>query len=213
MNPQRDAWSDALRELAATSPEASPELHARLGHAFAHHHARRRMRQRISVVLALAVCIGISVYWLRPHGQVAKVKFVEPAAQAAKAPAPVPQVVIPQDPERPQPPAVAKAAIKPRVHPKQADNLDSTAAKVSNHVEPQPVAADTGDFVALSTFDPAIPIGESRMVRIDLPGSALQLIGYPVEGQLLDRRILTDVLVGQDGMPYAVRLVRTRNVH
>ncbi len=69
-----------------------------------------------------------------------------------------------------------------------------------------------GDFVALPTFDPAIPVGESRMVRVDMPGSALQLIGYPVDGQLLDRRILTDVLVGQDGMPYAVRLVNTRNV-
>ena len=62
-------------------------------------------------------------------------------------------------------------------------------------------------------FDPAVPVGESRMVRMDLPGSALQLIGYPVDGQLLDQRIVADVLVGEDGLPYAVRLVRTRNLH
>jgi hypothetical protein len=65
----------------------------------------------------------------------------------------------------------------------------------------------------LPTFDPAIPIGESCMVRLDLPGSALQLIGYPVDEELLERRVLTDVLVGQDGVPYAVRLVQTRSTH
>jgi hypothetical protein len=82
----------------------------------------------------------------------------------------------------------------------------------SHHAGPSPAPVETVDFVALPSFDPAIPVGESRMVRMDLPGSALQLIGYPVDGQLLDRRILTDVLVGQDGMPYAVRLVNTRNL-
>jgi hypothetical protein len=51
------------------------------------------------------------------------------------------------------------------------------------------------------------------MVRMDLPGSALQLIGYPVDEELLERRVLTDVLVGQDGMPYAVRFVQTRTSH
>lgn len=67
--------------------------------------------------------------------------------------------------------------------------------------------------MALPTFDPAVPVGESHMVRMNLSGSALQLMGYPVDGQLLDRHILTDVLVGQDGMPYAVRLVQVRNVY
>ncbi len=69
----------------------------------------------------------------------------------------------------------------------------------------------SGDFVALPTFDPAIPLGQSRMVRLDMPGSDLQLIGYPVNEQLLERRVLTDVLVGQDGVPYAVRLVQTQS--
>jgi hypothetical protein len=69
----------------------------------------------------------------------------------------------------------------------------------------------SSDFVALPTFDPSIPTGPSRVVRLDLPGSALQLIGYPVDEELLERRVLTDILVGQDGMPYAVRLVQTRS--
>jgi hypothetical protein len=70
-----------------------------------------------------------------------------------------------------------------------------------------------GDFIALPSFDSAVPLGDSRMLRVDLPGSALQLIGYPIDGQLLDRRIVADVLVGQDGLPYAVRLVNAPNLH
>ena len=207
MNPKRDTLSEALRELASASPEASPELGARLSSAFARHHVQRRLRQRVAVLVALAACVVISVYWLRPRGQVAKIKMVERAAQTAQAPSPAQQVIPPNAPRQPQAPAIAKAVVKSRVPPKEV-------AKPRNHaVEPPPATAETGDFVALSTFDPAVPLGESRMVRMDLPGSALQLIGYPVDGQLLDRRIVTDVLVGQDGMPYAVRLVQTRNVH
>ena len=211
MNPQRDALSEALREMAAASPEASPELGARLTTAFARHHAQRRMRQRVAVVIALAACVAVSVYWLRPRGQVAKVKVGEPATQTAQAPTPAtspePKTIAPPEAPRLSAPSIARASGKPRVHGKPETKPPS------RDVETPPATADTGDFVALSTFDPAVPLGASRMVRMDLSGSALQLIGYPVDGQLLDRRIVTDVLVGQDGMPYAVRLVNTRNVH
>ena len=206
MNPQRDALSEALHELAATSPEASRELHARLGEAFVHHHARRRQRRRLAVVAALVLCVGISAYWLRPRGEVAKVKVVEPASQTAKAPSPEPKIVAPESPKLPAP-SIARASRKPRVRVKHETEPDTHDA------QPSPATFETADFVALPSFDPAIPVGESRMVRMDLPGSALQLMGYPVEGQLLDHRIVTDVLVGQDGMPYAVRLVQARNIH
>jgi hypothetical protein len=86
-------------------------------------------------------------------------------------------------------------------------------SKTQDHSVEAAPAITAGDFIALPTFDPAVPVGESRMVRMDLPGSALQLIGYPVDGQLLDRLIVADVLVGEDGLPYAVRLVRTRNLY
>ena len=46
MNPQRDALSEALRELAAASPQASPELGARLSSEFARHHVQRRSQAR-----------------------------------------------------------------------------------------------------------------------------------------------------------------------
>lgn len=71
----------------------------------------------------------------------------------------------------------------------------------------------SSDFIALPSFDPDIPIGQARMIRVELPGSDLQIIGYPVYEDLLQRRVLADVLVGQDGQPYAVRLIQTRTIH
>jgi hypothetical protein len=206
MNLQRDPLSEALSELAATSPEGSPELRSRLAEAFAHHHARRRLHQRVAMLAAVALCVAISVYWLRPRKDISRNKVAEPVAKAAQVPAPVAQALIRKEPAQ-QPPLIAKNAVKPHIEPKHVKKDRQQAVK------PRPATVETGDFVALSTFDPAIPVGDSRVVRMDLPGSALQLIGLPIEGQLLDRRIVTDVLVGQDGMPYAVRLIQTRNVH
>jgi hypothetical protein len=215
MNPQRDALSEALHELAAEAPEASPELHARLGAAFLQHHARRRMKQRLAVAMALVACVAIWVYWPRPNGQVAMNQTVAPvsqteqtspiAAKTVQSAASEPKVL----PKRVKPveaPTVATSAMKPHVATRKVQELRNST------VEPPATTARSADFIALPTFDPAIPLGESRMIRMDLTGSALQLIGYPVDGQLLDRRIVTDVLVGQDGMPYAVRLVHARNV-
>lgn len=206
MNPGKDTLSEALRELAAASPQASSEIGVNLSRAFAQHHAKRRMRQRMAVAVALAACLAISVVLLRTGKRSGDVKVVEHTPQTVQVPSSGPKIVAPESPKLPAP-SVARASGKPRAHAKPAINP-------RKHDEEAPATiVDAGDFVALSTFDPAMPLGESRMVRMDLPGSALQLIGYPVDPQLLDRRIVTDVLLGQDGTPYAVRLVQARNVH
>lgn len=207
MSPQRDTLSDALRELGSASPQASPALQSQLGEAYVRHHARRQLRQGVAAVMALAVCVGISLYWLTGRGQVARRNVVEPAPTTAQTPPAAPQIVAPaHSPELPQARTIAKSAAKPHLPP-------SGVKRLRNVNVDAPATVEAADFIALPTFDPAIPVGESRLVRMDLPASDLQLIGYPVDGQLLDRRIVTDVLVGQDGMPYAVRLVQTRNVH
>jgi len=205
MNPEKDTLSEALRELAANSPQASQNLGANLQQAFARHHARRRLRQRTIVAVGLAACVAISVGLLRTGRQTRTAQTVTPSSQVAKAPLPEQKVAPPEGSKRGVQ-TIAKSAARPRIHKKEMNKPQSSRIEPSTTVEP-------GDFVALSTFDPAVPLGESRIVRMDLPGSALQLIGYPVEGQLLDRRIVTDILVGQDGMPYAVRLIQARNVH
>ena len=205
MNPQRHTLSESLRELAANSPQASPLLGVRLQQAFARHHAQRRLRKRAVFAVSLAACLAIAVAWLRTGKLTQDVRNPGPPAQVAKAPVPQPEIVAPKI-ERPSMSLIASAPVKPRVRAKQR-------SKPRGHSVETAPAITAGDFIALPTFDPAVPVGESRMVRMDLPGSALQLIGYPVDGQLLDRRIVADVLVGEDGLPYAVRLVKTSNLH
>ena len=205
MNPQKDTLSEALREMAAASPQASPELGTRLGEAFTRHHARRRMRQR-TIAGGLASCLAVLIV-LHSGIQTRRVKTIERTVQNTRTHSLEQKAVAPESPRQGETTVTARAAMKPQSPKKQVK-------KLRNHnIEALPATVLAADFVALPTFDPAIPLGESNIVRMDLPGSALQLIGYPVEGQLLDRRIVTDVLVGQDGMPYAVRLVQTSTGH
>ena len=205
MTVQRNTLSEALRELAATSPQASPVLGARLQEAFAQHHAQRRLRRRAAVAAGLAACLVTALAWLITAKQTREVRKLEPPAQVAKTPAPERQLVAPKL-AQPSAASVTGAATKPRGRRKQL-------SKARDHSVEAPVVIAAGDFIALPSFDSAVPLGDSRMLRVDLPGSALQLIGYPIDGQLLDRRIVADVLVGQDGLPYAVRLVNARNLH
>ncbi len=121
MNPQRDTLSEALRELAAASPEVSPELGARLSSAFARHHSQRRLRQRVAVVVALAACVAISAYWLRPHRASESANVVAPAAQTAQ----IPQVSV-----EPKDANVGHASPEPKIaapeSPKLSRSVDRT---------------------------------------------------------------------------------------
>ena len=72
------------------------------------------------------------------------------------------------------------------------------------------MAADR--FVALPTFDFAIPIDHLEIVRVDLPGRDLRLVGFPVSEEIADRRVVADVLLAQDGTPYALRLVQNSTI-
>jgi hypothetical protein len=205
MTVQRDTLSEALRELAATSPQPSPELGTRLQEAFAQHHVRRRLRRRVAVAAGLAACLVTALAWLTTAKQTREVRKLEPPAEVGKMPAPERQLVAPKQ-AQPSAASMKSAAAKPRGRGKQLSKARDQSVEA-------PVVIAAGDFIALPSFDSAVPLGDSRMLRVDLPGSALQQIGYPIDGQLLDRRIVADVLVGQDGSPYAVRLVNARNLH
>lgn len=61
--------------------------------------------------------------------------------------------------------------------------------------------------MALDTYDPATAPSELAVVRLELSGADLRLMGAPVAEDLSDRRLLADIVVGNDGTPYAVRLV------
>lgn len=205
VNQSPDKLSQALHELAEASPRsAPPELGVSLKDAFARHHARRQQR-KVAFVVALAACLALAIAILR-NGK------LTPDTTAAKKPGQSIQV--------PNPQAEVAAAIsdpvKTETHPAAKPHVSGRKRKQkppSSEVSGKPITVASGDFVALPTFDPALPVAQSRLLRVELPGPALQLMGYPIDGRLLNRHVLTDLLVGQDGMPYAVRLVQTSNTH
>jgi len=72
-------------------------------------------------------------------------------------------------------------------------------------VNPEP--ADD-EFFALPYYDPAMTASDWQIVRLELTGAELRMVGAPVTEELADRRVRADFLIGRDGTPYGVRLVQ-----
>jgi hypothetical protein len=53
-----------------------------------------------------------------------------------------------------------------------------------------------------------MPVERTRIVRLEMPASALRMVGFPVSEQIAEQQIVADVAVTQDGTPYALKLVR-----
>jgi len=192
-NPLEDTPLDArltgaLRGLAASSRQGAPaEVGAGLATAFRRHHARRRLVRRVSVAtLAACIVLAASLLSMRStHQEPAKaVVHEQPSGVPAKAPEAL---------------AVAKA-------------VTSTPRPVRRHLKPKAandsLASSRRQFLALPGYDPAVPADELRVVRVQVPASALWQMGAPVSPDSGARRFMADFVVSQDGTPYAVRLVQ-----
>ena len=191
-DPLKDATvdarlSEALRGLAASSHRGAPvEIGAGLATAFRRHHKRRRLIRRMSVA-ALAACLALGAGLLSMHSrhEVPAKEIVK--KQPSVVPAKVPEAV-----------TVAKAVPTP-------------SRPVRRHVKPKAasnIASSRRQFLALPGYDPAVPADELRVVRVQLPASALWQMGAPVSPDSGARKFMADFVVSQDGTPYAVRLVQ-----
>jgi hypothetical protein len=185
-----DRLTEALRGLAVSSRQGAPtEVGAGLATAFRRHHARRRLVRRVSMA-ALAACIplvaGLMSLRSRSPRQVPTREIVkeQPSVISAKAPQDITVAKAAQTPARP---------VKRHLKPKAAN---------SN------LAAASPQFLALPGYDPAVPADELRVVRVQVPASALWQMGAPVSPDSGARRFMADFVVSQDGTPYAVRLVQ-----
>lgn len=69
-------------------------------------------------------------------------------------------------------------------------------------------AANDEEFVPLPSYDPAVASSDLQMVRVEVTGSELRMLGARVAGDLSDRPVLADFITDRDGTPYAVRLVQ-----
>jgi hypothetical protein len=187
MNQPDNRMSAALRHLRAIAPRSAPTaLGDRLKGEFRRYQLRRR-RDRNARILLAAACLAASVgalLILRPR-----------TSNTAEIHEPI-QTTLPSNAN------VSAGSTEPR--PKQLRTVRNHGLSRTRN---RPASA-ADRFVALPTFDPAIPIDHLEMVRVDLPGRALRLVGFPVSEEVADRRVVADVLLAQDGTPYALRLVQ-----
>jgi len=56
-------------------------------------------------------------------------------------------------------------------------------------------------------IDSAPPFERGQMLRVQLPAAAMRTVGLPVGEDHLADPIQADVLVGEEGMPRAIRFV------
>jgi hypothetical protein len=90
------------------------------------------------------------------------------------------------------------------VRPETAPAADrKTASRARRPVtRPQEVVTD---FFPL--MDPAPPFERGQLLRVELPASAMQIVGLPVREDRLADPVQADVLVGEEGLPRAIRFV------
>ena len=185
--PSEALLSAALHRLAKGSPGRAPEeLGASLARSFRQHHARRR-RVRVAGWAAIAACLTVAA--------VLAMKFTGRHGNPV-----TPNVAV--QPQPVQAPSVAHEAQQPV--PRGAKERAELNAKVKASAD----ANQNDGFVPLPSYDPAVGTGDIQVVRLELSGADLRLVGAPVTEDLSDRLILTDVVVGRDGTPYAVRFVQ-----
>ena len=118
----------------------------------------------------------------------AMVVFFVVANRKPPAPAPVHEV------------ATKTVAVQPEVAPAAAVKTRKRARKSATR--PQEVVTD---FFPL--MDPAPPFERGQLLRVELPASALQMVGLPVREDRLADSVQADVLVGEEGLPRAIRFV------
>jgi len=62
-------------------------------------------------------------------------------------------------------------------------------------------------FFTLPFSDAALPLDEATMIRVELPRSALELAGLPVDEDRRNQRVRADLILGVDGLARAIRFV------
>jgi hypothetical protein len=63
-------------------------------------------------------------------------------------------------------------------------------------------------FFTLREGEDLMPLDSVRLIRVELPGSALNEVGLPIPPETASARVKADVVLGPDGSPLAIRFVR-----
>lgn len=93
-----------------------------------------------------------------------------------------------------------------------AKRNNEVAIKSSPRARSRPIPRQEGaeasnEFIALTYGGSSYPVGDSMVVRVELPRSAPMLVGLPVGGGDISGTVTADVVLGQDGVARAIRFV------
>ena len=185
-----DRLSKALRRLAQESARsAPPELALGLASAFRRHHRRLRVKNGAFVILAMG-CLFSTVWFFSRSATPAP-----PTARGITKQPAVADTVASKD--------IAANAGETNKTSKQARR------RRSSFEQTQVAAREIHDFLPLPSYDPSIAASNDlQIIRVQMPIQDLRLVGAPVNVAMPNRQVLADFVVGQDGTPYAVRLIQ-----
>lgn len=192
MTEEDKIWRDGLKALCDENPEPSPDVEKRLLREF---RAQRKPAARwvwwgIPVAAAIAgVVIGAIWFWTRPA----------PAHNTV-----TPQIV--QAPLQAKPIAPLAPAVDKVVAAKRVASIRRPPRKRKAVPEPQlPL-----EFIELPYAELAGPLVRGTVVRMSLPGSAIAVVGLPVNPDRMFEPVQADVVLGEDGIARAIRFVSYR---
>ena len=191
MNPEAPnseaRLTKALRSMAAASAHnAPPEIGDALAQAFRRHHARRRAVRRATMTAAALIIVLPAVLLASRKHAVEK---------------PAPTVLVPGIAQN------TVAAPRTSVFPATATTSPSHK-RIRTAAQRVGTVAHRDDFLPLPSYDLRTQTEDLRIVRLRLNGRSLRLLGAPISAEIDDRAVLADFVIGQDGTPYAVRLLQ-----
>jgi hypothetical protein len=139
-----------------------------------------------AAVLALVFAVRLSrLPDVDPLPDVARVHAPAPPSHLVKSQSTAPAVSVP----RPKPSLLTAA------RPKEVKGSPARSQE------------DTAEFIALPYAPPLSVYDHGQVVRVRLPRTSVGNFGLPVNEERLAERIPADVLLGQDGIPRAIRFV------
>jgi hypothetical protein len=207
--------SSSLRALAATYARA--EAPARVEAALLEAYRQRcvtqpklvRVRWRVPAALAglaMAAGLAIAVLLYHPAGHSIRGQAIAVAAVASSASAPANENPGSLRSGRANGGSAEDAPAAAGKEPVTA----ASAAKPENAGNEgtfEDISATSGTFMPLPYTD-EIPIENATVVRAVLPSRALGAFGLPVTDGAADGTVVADFIVGEDGTPEAIRVVR-----
>ncbi len=115
----------------------------------------------------------------------------------------------------PSAPNVADTRPTP-VPPEQAParHLARSVRRPPSGVRPRAVSGDEyNEFIVLANDTQLVPLESGQVLRVEVPTSTLISMGLRITAEDVSKPVLADLLVGQDGLPRAIRFVRSGNAN